>query len=947
MITNLLIKNSSDKKKDSDSDSDSSANHNKKKITPAKDAAAVLQSVSSSQFPLQSRVYHYWKRLNLRRKATIVALTIGIVPIATVGGLANHLATESLMRQIVADQESTTLEMRQKVSLVTNDLINDLAAMAHSPLLADRELSKTASTAQKINYLNSYIDAHKKKYDSIAVFTPDGKLLFQSKSSNPLNPQDNYSSREYFQRAISSHGIAVNSPNVDAPLGPNSLEVATPIKQGGNGAVVGVLCARMPLSHWHGIFEPSMLQGLEHKLIDGNGQVFVADEPELVGLDLGMDFKNLPLLRAKLQSQITKTKQDLNLIETAVMYDENDQEKAVVSLAPINDISGILGSDWQIAISTPLDDAFAPLRKLRWTLLVGLSSAAIFVGSLAAYAAHRATLPILAAVEAVKRIGKGDLSARLEVRGKDELSMLGTDINKMAKQLQFLVGQKETEALRSGLLKDLTLKLTGELDSKAVFQIAVEEIIPILNVDRALIYLPKQGDQGEIIAEAVRDERISRLQARVNQLSYLHQYLDDMYPEPVRVVDNIYQAELKLPDLRQLEAFEVKSELFAPLFVGQELQGILVVHQCDHLRTWKQAEIDFFAQIASQVMLAKERTDLLQEQKTAKEQLQKQALQLLMEVEPISQGDLTIRATVAEGEIGTLADSYNSILESLRQIVTQVQKSVTQMAATTNNNGEIAQSLSERAAQQSEAIASALQQIQAMTESIQAVALNAELVEKSYQEVSNAVAVGNQGMDRTVEGIFAIRETVAETAKKVKRLGESSQKISKVVSLINSFADRTNLLALNASLEANRAGQEGQNFAIVAEEVQTMAKQSAEATTEIEKLVASIQLNTKEVVTAMELGTEQVVAGTKLVDETRQKLNQIADSSTLVAERLKKITVETIQQSLASQEISETIAEVATMATITSKDATEVSSSTQELLNITDELQTSAKQFKV
>ena len=837
--------------------------------------------------------------------------------------------------------------MRQKVSLVTNHLINDITAMANSPMLSDPKLRASASKEQKISYLNSYIDAHKNKYDSLAVFDAQGNLQYQSKSPNPLEPQDNYGSRDYFQRAISSHAVSVNSPNVDAPLGPNSLEVATPIKDRVTGKIIGVVCARMPLSHWHTIFEPSLLQGYEHKLIDANGQVFVADEPELVGHDLGMDFKALPKLGEKVRSQMSRTKQDSQLVETQEMYDENDHEGAIVSIAPIPDIAGVLGSGWQIAISTPTDEAFAPLRKLRWTLIFSLSASALLVGSLAAYAAHRATLPILAAVEAVKRIGKGDLSARLEVRGKDELSMLGTDINKMAEQLQSLVGQKETEVLRSGLLKDLTLKLAGAIDSKAVFQIAVEEIIPVLKVDRALIYWPKQSGQGEIMAEAVGDERISRLQTRVNQLNYLHQYLVDEHAEPVRVVDNIYQAELKLPDLRQLEAFEVKSELFAPLYVGQELQGILVVHQCDHLRTWKQAEIDFFAQIASQLMLAKERTDLLQEQKTAKEQLQKQALKLLMEVEPISQGDLTIRATVAEGEIGTLADSYNSTVESLRQIVTQVQQSVTQMAATTNNNGEIAHSLSERAAQQSEALASALQQIQAMTGSIQAVALHAELVEKSFQEVSNAVAVGNKGMDRTVEGIFAIRETVAETAKKVKRLGESSQKISKVVNLINSFADRTNLLALNASLEANRAGQEGQNFAIVAEEVQTMARQSAEATTEIEKLVASIQLNTKEVVAAMEQGTEQVVAGTKLVDETRQKLNQIADSSNLVGDRLKKITVETVQQSIVSQEMSDTIAEVATMANVTSTDANEVSSSTRELRNITDELQTSAKRFKV
>ena len=935
MITNLLIKDSSDDEP------------NGKGNTITTGAITVLDTDAPSTLSLlKSRVSNYWQGFNLRRKAKIVALIIGLVPVATVGAVAHHLATQSLMTHIIRDQEGTALEIGQKVKLVTNHLISDINAMAKSPILADPELSKVATVKQKTSYLNGYITTHHEKYDSIAVFDTNGKLLFQSKSTNPLSPEEDYGTREYFQRAVSSRAATINSPNIHGTLG-NTLEVASPIIEEGTGKIIGVLCARMPLSHWQGIFEPSMLLGFEHKLIDSNGQVFVSDETELVGKNLGIDFKDLPELQARLRARISNSDRDGNIHETRVLFDGNDRENALVTLVPIRGVAGMTGPGWDLAISSTLSDSFAPLRKLSWSLVLGMSAAALLVGKIATVVGNRATLPVFAALGAVKKIGQGDFSARLDVKGEDELAMLGTDINKMAQQLESLVGQKETEVLRSGLLKDLTLKLAGATNSKAVFQVAVAEMIPILRVDRAFIYWPKQGGQGEIVAESVKDERVSKLGAKISQMNYLNQYLVDDLSERVRVVDNIYQADLKLPDLRQLEAFEVKSELFAPLFVGQDFQGFIVVHQCDRLRTWKQAEIDFFAQIASQIMLAKERTDLIQEQKTAKEQLQKQALSLLMEVEPISKGDLTIRATVAEGEIGTLADSYNSTVENLRQIVTQVQTSVTQMAATTNSNEEIAQALSERAVQQSEAMASALQQIQAMTESIQAVARHAELVERSFQEVSDTVAVGNKGMERSVEGIVAIRETVADTAKKVKRLGESSQKISKVVNLISSFADRTNLLALNASLEANRAGQEGQTFAIVAEEVQTMAKQSAEATTEIEKLVASIQLNTKEVVAAMEQGTEQVVAGTKLVDETRQKLNQIAASSNLVGDRLKKITVETVQQSQVSQEISETIAEVAKMATVTSKDAIEVSASTRELLGITDELQTSAKKFKV
>ena len=933
MITNLFIQ-------------DSSGAQNK--ITQAKNASEVLKSLTAGELPLKERIVPFWTKLDLRRKAMLIALAIGIVPIATVGGVAHHLATQSLMKQIVNEQESTTFEIRQKVSLFSNYLTDDLRVLAQSPLFADSGINQVASVSQKIAHLDSYIDTHLHQYDSIAVFDPNGNLLFQSKSPRPLNSQENFASREYFQRAIKSQTVAVNTPEINsAASSNNSLDVAAPIKDQETGAVLGVISARMPLTNWQHIFYPSMSRGFEHRLIDADGKVFAADEKELIGQNAGMDLKNLPELMAQVKAQLGNSNQADKIIGTWVMFDHNDQEESLVSLVSIPKIQGSLGAGWQLAISSPVNEAFAPLRQLRITLLLGTSGAALLIAGLAALLAHQATLPILAAAGAVKKIGRGDWDTRLEVKGSDELATLSSDINMMALQLKSLIVQKEQATRRSKLLKDLTLKLAGAVDSRIVFQLAVAEILPILRVDRAIIYRYQWDEQGEIIAEAVKSDHVDQLQTKVTQFNYLHQYLMDEDLEQVRVVNNIYQAKFQLAHLRELEALEVKSELSAPLFVGQQFYGFLVIQQCDHSRTWRQGEIDFFAQLASQVMLAKERTDLLLEQKKLKEQLQQQAMQLLMEVEPISKGDLTIQATITEGEIGTISDSYNATVKNLRQIVTQVQQSVTQIAASTTNNGEIAQSLSDSATQQSQAIASARQQIQTMTESIQTVAVHAEQVETSFQEVTNTVAVGNLGMERTVTGILAIRETVADTAKKVKRLGESSQKISQVVNLINSFADRTNLLALNASLEANRAGHDGQNFAIVAEEVQTLAKQSAEATTEIEKLVASIQLDTKEVSKAMEQGTEQVVAGTKLVNETRQKLNRIAASSTLVGNLLKQIAEETIQQSQASQEISQTIAEVAQIASHTSRDAIEVSNSTLELLNVTDELQTSAQKFQV
>jgi twitching motility protein PilJ len=352
--------------------------------------------------------------------------------------------------------------------------------------------------------------------------------------------------------------------------------------------------------------------------------------------------------------------------------------------------------------------------------------------------------------------------------------------------------------------------------------------------------------------------------------------------------------------------------------------------------------------LATQQSLELEQTErIAQEQRQLKEELQKRALELLMEVDPISKGDLTIRAKVTADEIGTIADSYNATVSNLRKIVTQVQEAAGQVANTTSSKEATVQALSVEALRQVEEISVALERAQEMAESVRLVAANAQEAEAAVQDAAQTVQEGDAAMNRTVDGILAIRETVAETAKKVKRLGESSQKISTVVNLISTFAAQTNLLALNASIEAARAGEEGRGFAVVANEVRALAQQSAAATSEIEKLVAGIQSETNEVVAAMEAGTEQVVTGTKLVDETRQSLNKITATSIHINRLVEAIAQATVVQSQASEEVTKTMTNVAEIADKTSKEASLVSSSFEELRLVAQALQQEVGQFKV
>ncbi len=367
--------------------------------------------------------------------------------------------------------------------------------------------------------------------------------------------------------------------------------------------------------------------------------------------------------------------------------------------------------------------------------------------------------------------------------------------------------------------------------------------------------------------------------------------------------------------------------------------------QINNLITEQKAESDRI-EIARQEARA-DASAAIDEQKHQKEFLQKRALELLMEVDPVSKGDLTIRATVTADEVGTIADSYNALIRSLRRIVEQVKTASQSVTATASSSEISANELSQEARHQMQSILLAFEQIEVMAESIQGVADRAQKAEDQVVQATATIKAGDDAMNRTVIGISAIRETVSETSKKVKRLGEASQKISKVVSLIGGFASQTNLLALNAAIEAARAGEEGRGFAVVAEEVRSLAQQSAAATAEIEQLVEEIQTQTNEVVTAMEDGTQQVVTGTQLVQETRQRLNQITQVSTQITQLVQEISEATAAQTEASNAVSATMKEVAGIADETSKRSDTVSSSFSDLMNVARGLEVSITQFKL
>lgn len=336
-----------------------------------------------------------------------------------------------------------------------------------------------------------------------------------------------------------------------------------------------------------------------------------------------------------------------------------------------------------------------------------------------------------------------------------------------------------------------------------------------------------------------------------------------------------------------------------------------------------------------------------EEQKASKELLQTQLIELLMEVEGASRGDLTVRANVNAGEMGTVADFFNAIIESLRAIVTQVKSAAGELNVSLGENEGSLRQLAEDALQQSDEITRTLNSVQSMTLSIQEVAGSASQAAQVARTASATAEAGEIAMDRTVQGILNLRETIGDTAKKVKRLGESSQKISKAVSLINQIAEQTNLLSINASIEAARAGEEGRGFAVVAEEVGALATQSAAATKEIEQIVESIQRETSEVVRAMEVGTTQVVEGSQLVEEAKKNLTQILQVSRQIDQLAQMISTATVSQAQTSQSVNTLMQDIAQTSNRTSDASRQVSGALQQTVQVAQQLQESVGAFKI
>ena len=321
--------------------------------------------------------------------------------------------------------------------------------------------------------------------------------------------------------------------------------------------------------------------------------------------------------------------------------------------------------------------------------------------------------------------------------------------------------------------------------------------------------------------------------------------------------------------------------------------------------------------------------------------------EILDDVEGASRGDLTVQAEVSPDELGAVADAFNLTIQNLREIVQQVKRAAKQVNKNSIDSESFARNNSSDALRMAEELAVTLNSVQLMTESIQRVAENAHEAEEVAHTSSVTALKGGEAVERTVGGILQIRETVSETARKVKRLAEASQEISKIVAVISQIASRTNLLALNASIQAARAGEAGRGFAIVADEVRQLADRSAKSLKEIEQIVLQIQSETGAVMTAMEEGIQQVIDVTDKSEQSKRALEDIIEVSNRINTLVRSISGDTVRQQENSGAVAQVMQSIELIAQETSQESQRVAGSLQTLVSISKDLLTSVERFRV
>ena len=447
------------------------------------------------------------------------------------------------------------------------------------------------------------------------------------------------------------------------------------------------------------------------------------------------------------------------------------------------------------------------------------------------------------------------------------------------------------------------------------------------------------GNQAMRITQVTDDEALDRLAEIADLFSFVENSVDEILeisPElfQVRAASNMIftdaQQLLQQTSILQ-DTFEATAQ---SRFVNETFAIIIGV-------------IAFIALVLVAISINRATRLRLNETRAQNEANQNAIMRLLNEMEDLADGDLTVSATVTEDFTGAIADSINFSIEQLRALVKTINESAVEVDNSAQKTQTTAIEMAQAAESQAQEISITTQSVNDMSESMRLVsreaAESAEVASRSVDIATN----GAQVVRNTINGMNVIRDQIQDTSKRIKRLGESSQEIGDIISLINDIADQTNILSLNAAIQASMAGEAGRGFAVVADEVQRLSERVSGATRRVETLVTAIQNDTNEAVTSMEQTTSQVVSGAQLAEDAGVALEEIEQVSGSLATLVRDISATARNQTESAARISQRMLTIRDITHQTASGTTATVNSVGNLAEMAVEMRQSVSGFRL
>ncbi len=356
---------------------------------------------------------------------------------------------------------------------------------------------------------------------------------------------------------------------------------------------------------------------------------------------------------------------------------------------------------------------------------------------------------------------------------------------------------------------------------------------------------------------------------------------------------------------------------------------------------------DDFGFIAENLTRAAESSSRAMFNQEAQEALQKSVTEFLTIVSQIARGDLTLRGRVTNDALGNVVDSVNYMLDNFCKVLERVRKAAIDVQSSANEILIASEEMSSGAIQQDQEITNTSSAVEELTVSMKQVSNNAEASAEAARRALDAAEQGNRSVRDTLEGMQRIRSSVQATAKRIKALGDRSLEISEIVNVINDITEQTNLLALNAAIEAARAGEAGRGFAVVADEVRKLAEHSRNATKDIAALIKAIQAETNDAVVVMEEGTKEVEIGARLADQAGKALDAISTVVRQSAELVQEISLASKQQVRGTEGVANAMQIISNITRQTSQGARQTSRTVEQLVHMSEQLNEALSQFRV